>query len=295
MQVSYRGKILMNHSKNTNTILSTMIALAVVGISSTAEATEPAPVCGNGDVEEGEECDDDNTQNGDGCDEDCQEEDEEPECGDGEVDEGEECDDGDNSNTDACLNTCEDAFCGDGFTRVGVEECDDGNNEDDDGCSAECTEEEEEPCRDDDEDGVCDNVDRCLGTEIPEDVPTTGKLNPNHYALVDDDLTFNTTNPMTKQIEESSFTIADTGGCSCEQILDEKPGNNEGQYKFGCSEGTIKNAIKDAQAGPPEGDELDDVNDPPQMDCNMGGQTSNGAAWALFGLVLAVFGRRRRP
>jgi MYXO-CTERM domain-containing protein len=269
MQVPYRGKTLMNHSKNPNTVLSIMIALAVVGVSSTAEATEPAPVCGNGEVEEGEECDDDNTQNGDGCDEDCQEEEgEEPVCGNDILEEG--------------------------------EECDDGNTENEDGCDEECNLED---CRvlDEDDDGVNDCDDRCPGTEaVPETLVPTEELKPNHYALTDavimggnDPFKFDTFNPKEKAIEDSNITLADTGGCTCEQILDAKPGNNEGQYKFGCSEGTIKNAIKDAQGAPPEGDEMN-VNDPPKMDCNMGGQASNGAAWALFGLVLAAFSRRRR-
>ena len=29
-------------------------------------------------------------------------------------------------------------------------------------------------------------------------------------------------------------------GCSCEQILDLKPGKNKGEMKHGCSKGTIK-------------------------------------------------------
>jgi cysteine-rich repeat protein len=59
-------------------------------------------------------------------------------CGDGVVDDGEECDDGNADETDACLSSCEIATCGDGFTQAGVEECDDGNLEDGDGCEASC-------------------------------------------------------------------------------------------------------------------------------------------------------------
>jgi cysteine-rich repeat protein len=47
-------------------------------------------------------------------------------CGNGEVEAGEACDDGNQSNTDGCLTTCQDATCGDGFVRTGVEECDQG-------------------------------------------------------------------------------------------------------------------------------------------------------------------------
>ena len=52
-----------------------------------------------------------------------------PYCGDGVVDDGEECDDGNEDNDDACLNTCIMASCGDGYTQEGVEECDDGSEE----------------------------------------------------------------------------------------------------------------------------------------------------------------------
>ena len=47
-------------------------------------------------------------------------------CGDGDVDQFEECDDGNGSNADACLNTCEASFCGDGFFQPQFEECDGG-------------------------------------------------------------------------------------------------------------------------------------------------------------------------
>ncbi|UCF34440.1 MAG: DUF4215 domain-containing protein [Phycisphaerales bacterium] len=65
-----------------------------------------------------------------------------PICGDGILDPGEECDDGNNEDGDGCSATCElEGYCGDGILDPG-EECDDGNNEDGDGCSAECELEE---------------------------------------------------------------------------------------------------------------------------------------------------------
>ena len=45
-------------------------------------------------------------------------------CGNGMVDEGEDCDDMNADNTDACLDTCMAASCGDGFVQAGVEDCD---------------------------------------------------------------------------------------------------------------------------------------------------------------------------
>ncbi len=68
-----------------------------------------------------------------------------------------------------------------------------------------------------DEDGVLDYEDKCLDT-----VPwyTETELKPNHY-------------------DSSNMDLTETYGCSCYQILYCKPGENNGEYKFGCSEGTI--------------------------------------------------------
>jgi cysteine-rich repeat protein len=88
------------------------------------------PVCGNGAVEQGEECDDGNTTDGDGCSAYCEVE---SPCGNGVLDPGEQCDDGNRDNTDSCPDdgddggTCEPAFCGDGFIWAGHETCDGSN------------------------------------------------------------------------------------------------------------------------------------------------------------------------
>jgi uncharacterized protein (TIGR03382 family) len=61
-------------------------------------------------------------------------------CGNGLMEDAEECDDGlDNADTAACTSTCTTAVCGDGFVQDAVEECDDSNTDDGDGCSATCT------------------------------------------------------------------------------------------------------------------------------------------------------------
>jgi cysteine-rich repeat protein len=67
------------------------------------------------------------------------------ECGDGTINQGEQCDDGNRINTDACLNNCHTARCGDGIIRTdlefefeGYEECDDGNRINTDACSNLC-------------------------------------------------------------------------------------------------------------------------------------------------------------
>ncbi|GEM_PF-1684395 len=60
-----------------------------------------------------------------------------PSCGDGNVDEGEACDEGsDNSNNGACLDDCTEAACGDGYVWTGTEDCDGDNDGDPDGADA---------------------------------------------------------------------------------------------------------------------------------------------------------------
>ncbi len=98
----------------------------------TIEVSEP--ICGNGTVENGEECDDGNTVGDDACNNACQNN----VCGDGIVNNGEECDDGNTVDDDGCRNDCSIPFCGDGILDLG-EECDDGNAVNEDGCRNDCT------------------------------------------------------------------------------------------------------------------------------------------------------------
>ena len=93
-----------------------------------------SPLCGNGVVDEGEECDvGEETMF---CDGDCTF----SVCGDGYHNMlSEECDDGNANNDDGCIGACLINVCGDGTVYVGVEECDDGNNVDEDDCLNACT------------------------------------------------------------------------------------------------------------------------------------------------------------
>ena len=61
------------------------------------------PVCGDGNVDPGEQCDDGNNVDGDSCSSTCELP---PRCGDGNVDPGEQCDDGNNIDGDSCSSTC---------------------------------------------------------------------------------------------------------------------------------------------------------------------------------------------
>jgi cysteine-rich repeat protein len=112
------------------------------GESGTEESetdTGVAAVCGDGEVDDGEECDA-AAMNGANstCTPDCLIN----ICGDGYafLDGLETCDDGNDIDTDACLTSCVLATCGDGFIQSGVETCDDGNAVGGDGCSSECIE-----------------------------------------------------------------------------------------------------------------------------------------------------------
>jgi cysteine-rich repeat protein len=141
-----------------------------VGGSETGETSEPTTTtvgsCGDGMLDEGEECDDGNEvdedgcpsgavggckaavcgdgvvwagqeacDGGEGCTESCEEK---GVCGNGKVEAGEGCDDGNVVDEDGCpsgAGACKAlAGCGDGYVWSGQEACDDGNEEDGDGC-----------------------------------------------------------------------------------------------------------------------------------------------------------------
>lgn len=86
---------------------------------------------------------------------------------------------------------------------------------------------------DEDNDGVVDTEDLCPGTMIPEATVPSRRLGTNRWALVDADGVFDTTQPKGRG-PQKSFTIEETAGCSCEQII--AIGElGEGHTKFGCS------------------------------------------------------------
>jgi cysteine-rich repeat protein len=99
------------------------------------------PVCGDGVLDAGEQCDDGNNIDGDGCQADCTL----TLCGDGVLDAGEQCDDGANGDdSDGCYDDCTLTLCGDGVVQNPngfgeFEQCDDGNNDDFDSCRNDCT------------------------------------------------------------------------------------------------------------------------------------------------------------
>src|SRR3989339_702494 len=94
---------------------------------------QPQVRCGDGEVSNGEECDDGNQVQEDGCTNECTR----PRCGDNIVQQNEQCDDGNLNNWDPCPNNCRLPVCGNSI-REGSEECDDGNRTDTDTCSNSC-------------------------------------------------------------------------------------------------------------------------------------------------------------
>lgn len=94
--------------------------------------------CGNGSLDPGEVCDDNNTLDGDGCAADCRSNER---CGNSVVDSavGEQCDDGNQAGGDGCSANCRsNESCGNSVVDPG-EQCDDGNLWSGDACSALCT------------------------------------------------------------------------------------------------------------------------------------------------------------
>ncbi len=70
---------------------------------------------------------------------------------------------------------------------------------------------------DTDVDGVPDDLDRCPGTRVPETSPIDG-LGAGRYALIDADALFDTI-PKGRKSPARTFSLIDTAGCSCEQIV----------------------------------------------------------------------------
>ena len=58
-------------------------------------------------------------------------------CGNGNIDPGEDCDDRNNNNNDGCNSVCKWEYCGDGIIQP-PEVCDDGNTLPGDGCDPDC-------------------------------------------------------------------------------------------------------------------------------------------------------------
>jgi len=70
---------------------------------------------------------------------------------------------------------------------------------------------------------VEDTLDLCADTKTSDSMTS---LNPNHFMVQNFVWVTNAGSNNAPVIQPATFTIKDTLGCSCEQILAGKPGNN---------------------------------------------------------------------
>ena len=93
---------------------------------------------------------------------------------------------------------------------------------------------------DSDGDGIVDTRDLCPATQFPEPVLTSGALGRNRWAL-DADGNFVQAPPQAGR--KQTFTLSDTRGCSCEQIVAAAE-LGSGHLKNGCSTSAMINWVQ---------------------------------------------------
>ncbi|MBZ9571930.1 DUF11 domain-containing protein [Patescibacteria group bacterium] len=180
----------------------------------------------------------------------------EPYCGDGNVDESEECDDGANNGLEClpeygstcnyCSTDCQTVelqgpYCGDGNLDDG-EECDDGNNEDGDDCSANClTEEVSEPiCGD----GVIEGDEECdegenNGTECTPEYGSTCNYCSTDCGIVELTGAYCGDGNLDEAEECDDANNEDGDGCSANCTIEEvagEEGTGEGENEPLCTD-----------------------------------------------------------
>jgi len=226
--------------------------------------------CGNGVLDEGEECDDGNTANGDDCPSTCST----AVCGDGEVGGGEECDAGDanaNSPDAPCRSDCTLPSCGDGILDTeGGEECDDGNDLDTDGCLTTCSnascgdgfvQVEVEGC----DQGVenSDEPDASCRTDCQEARCGDGITDPEGNETCDDGNDVDTDNCLHNCLEATCGDgLVNVGVEECDQGENNSDEPNAGCRtnckEAGCGDGIIDNSLNES---------CDDGNESNNDDC----------------------------
>lgn len=217
--------------------------LDVLAVRSDGNATYdglPVILGGLGTILTAEICDDGQDNDGDGAidndDTDCHV------CGDADLDPGEECDDGNNIDGDDCDSTCQiecsdddaDGVCNEDDNCPNVANAGQADA-DGDGAGDACDACPLDPDDDLDGDGVCGDIDVCPGTAAndPDAGVPSRSLGVNHWADIDGDGVFDTSLPEGVG-PNLYFTIDDTLGCICAQII-EALDLGKGHVKFGCS------------------------------------------------------------
>lgn len=108
----------------------------------------------------------------------------------------------------------------------------DQEDSDDDGVGNACDDCPYDAENDADGDGLCGDIDFCADTVLPDTVPTV-RLGTNRFADINGDGIFDTTGASGRG-PRRSYTIEQTGGCSCAQIIEELA-LGYGHTQFGCS------------------------------------------------------------
>ena len=152
---------------------------------------------------------------------------------------------------------------------------------------------------DGDIDGVKDDIDMCPGTSA--DTLTLPKgIGTNRWI-------WNGTTWETKLPKgvgpEKSFTMENTRGCSCEQILGEMDGKKTGHHKFGCSISVMEDFIAglplllvDTVEVPSDGSTVTSISLDNDVDYLFEASgTYRFANWGVYGIADAEWAYRRAP
>ena len=189
------------------------------GDTSSSSSGPPAPVCGDGNLDPGEGCDEgENNSDMGACKLDCS-----PQaCGDGLLQPGEQCDDGNLIDTDKCTSACAPAACGDGFKQQG-EACDDGNLVDTDPCTGVCMH------------NVCGDGHLNVGVEVCDDDVETAQCDADCTKPACGDGQLN--EQAGEQCDDGNQSNADTCTATC---VPAACGDGFLQFGEACDDGNLK-------------------------------------------------------
>jgi hypothetical protein len=102
---------------------------------------------------------------------------------------------------------------------------------------------------DTDGDGVKNEQDVCPDTRRPERVPTSGALGISRYAITDEKSREFQTRTIPGKTPGKRFTLDDTRGCSCEQILGRSAYPMEIHWREGCGSMVMEDFASSVSTG----------------------------------------------